>query len=165
MTAISTQNSKPAGFPAATIIKAGLIAGTLDICLAFGYSYIKRGTAPGKVLQYIANMVFGKQAFTNPVVAGIAGLLVHFAIAMGWTILFFMLYNKLKLYKVNKVFCGIVYGLIVWALMNTTLLPLWNSKPYVFNAEGALINAAILIVAIGMPLSFIAQGHQLKNNS
>ncbi|HMK02832.1 MAG TPA: hypothetical protein VK489_01520 [Ferruginibacter sp.] len=151
-----------------TIIKAGLIAGTLDILLAFLYSYIKRGTSPETVLQYISKVAFpagpggGKNTFTNPVMSTISGLLVHFAIAMGWTILFFILYRLLNLVRLNKIVTGIVYGIFVWAMMSMVILPLWNNKPYVFNAESASINALILIVAIGLPLSIIFNNYYTR---
>lgn len=165
MTNSNNQNNTPDLFPASLIIRAGLIAGTLDICLAFLYSYIKRGTMPGKVLQYISAMVFKKTAFTEPVVSGTMGLLIHFAIAMGWTILFFMIYPKLKLSRVNTLVTGMAYGLFVWTIMNTAILPLWNGKPYVFNIESFVVNAVILIIAIGLPLSFIAKQQYIKKNN
>lgn len=164
LTANSTGNR--AAPPASLIIKAGLIAGALDICLAFLYSYIKRGSNPATVLQYISKVAFGKATFSDSVILTITGLIVHFVIAMAWAILFFILYRILKLVKQNKIVTGIGYGLFVWTIMNIVVLPLWNNKPFVFNPESSLINAAILIVAIGLPLSFIAhQYYSKKDNS
>jgi len=166
MSIINNSNSKPRVALFSTIIKAGLLAGILDICLAFLYSYIKRGTDPATVLQYISKVALGKTAFTDPVVSTISGLLFHFTIAMAWSILFFILYRWLNLVRLNKIVTGILYGLFVWAMMSLVILPLWNDKPFVFNAESASINALILIAAIGLPLSFIAhQYYSKKNNS
>jgi hypothetical protein len=163
----TTVNSKGkrAAIPVSTIIKAGLITGVLDICLAFFYSYLKRGTDPATVLQYISKVALGNTTFSDPALLIITGLLVHFAIAMAWAILFFILYRSLKLLKQNKIVTGIVYGLFVWAMMSIVILPLWNNKPFVFNAESSSINAAILFVAIGLPLSFIAHNYYSKNNN
>jgi len=165
MTNSNNQKNKVPLFPASLIIRAGLIAGTLDICLAFLYSYIKRGTTPAKVLQYISNTVFKKAAFTEPVVLSAMGMLIHFAIAMGWTLFFFMIYCKLKLFRANALVTGVAYGLFVWTMMNTMFLPLWNSKPYIFNAESFVLNAGILIIAIGLPLSCMAKQQYIKNNT
>lgn len=160
MTFTTNSNIKP---PVVyTIIKAGLLAGTLDILSAFLYSYIKRGTHPEVVLQYISKVALGKTTFTDPTILTITGLLIHFAIAMSWTVLFFILYGQLKLIRQNKMFTGIVYGLVVWTVMNMVVLPLWNHKPFVFNPESSSINALILIVAIGLPLSYIAHRHYSK---
>lgn len=139
------------------IMKAGLLAGAIDICLAFLYSYLKRGTAPQAILQYIAKVAFGKNAINDPTLLTITGLLVHFAIAMCWTKLFFMIYRALKLKYINWLVTAVIYGVFVWAIMSMVLLPFWNDKPYVFNAEAAAVNAIILIIAIGLPVSFFAK--------
>jgi uncharacterized membrane protein YagU involved in acid resistance len=162
---LNNTNSKFRVAPFSTIIKAGLLAGALDICFAFLYSYIKRGTDPATVLQYISKIALGKTAFTDPVVSTISGLLIHFTIAMAWTILFFILYRWLNLIRLNKIVTGILYGLIVWAMMSIVILPLWNNRSFVLNFESASINALILIAAIGLPLSFIAHHYYSKKNN
>lgn len=171
MTANANSNSKPTRFSFSTIIKAGLIAGTLDICFACLYSYIKNGPGPIGILQYISTVVFsagpggGKETIANQTILAISGLLIHFAIAMGWTIIFFILYPRLKLMRLNKFITAILYGLFVWTMMNIVIVPLWRSKAFVFKPEPALINAAILIVAIGLPLSLIAHKYySVKDN-
>ena len=165
MTTSTNNNAKNGAFPVSTVIKAGLIAGTLDICSAFLYSYIKRGTSPTTVLQYLAKFVFGKETITDTTLQSITGLLIHFLIAMGWTILFFILYPRLNFMRINKILTGIVYGLFVWTIMNVVLLPLWSGKAFVFNPESSTINAIILILAIGMPLSFIASQYYSKQQN
>ena len=150
--------------PASLIIKAGVVAGILDICFAFLYSYIKRGTNPVTVLQNVAKFVLGKETITNAVILSITGLLIHFIIALLWAALFFILYRRLNLMKINKIVTGILYGLFVWTIMNVVLLPLWSHKPFVFNPESSTINAVILILAIGMSLSLIAHQYFSKAN-
>ena len=164
MTHSVNSGNRQTGFPIWLTVKAGLLAGLLDISFAFLYSYIKRGTYPSSVLKYIAEKVFGKQAFTNSTLENITGLLVHFAIAMCWSFLFFILYRTVKIMQRNMIITGILYGLFVWAMMNMVLLPAWNNKAYLFNAESSIINAVILIIAIGLPLSLIAKQHY-QNNS
>ncbi len=138
-----------------TILKAGLLAGTLDICSAFIYSYIKDVT-PERVLQYISKTALGKDTFTDPTVLWVSGLLIHYCIAMGWTIIFFLLYPRLNLIKLNRILTAVIYGLFVWTMMNVVILPIHNHKSFVFKPEGSTVNAIILILAIGMPLSFFA---------
>ena len=152
-------------FPVPTIIKAGIITGVLDKSLAFLYSYLKSGIHPATILQYISKVAFGKATFSDPSILIITGLVVHFAIAMAWAIIFFILYRSLKLVKQNKIVTGIVYGLFVWVMMSIVVLPLWNNKPFVFNPESSTINAVILILAIGLPLSFMAHRFYSKNNN
>jgi uncharacterized membrane protein YagU involved in acid resistance len=157
-------NNKPGGF-ISLIIKAGLLTGALDIAFAFLYSYIKRATSPATVLQYISKVVLGKTTLSDPTILSITGLLIHFVIAMTWSILFFILYRRLNLMRQNKMVTGIVYGLFVWTVMNIVVLPLWNNKIFVFKAESSSVNALILMVAIGLPLSFIAHRHYSKKDN
>lgn len=156
MTDLTSKNNPGKSVAFSTIAAAGLLSGTLDICSAFLYSYIKKSTMPQTVLQNISKVAFGKERFGEVWMQNITGLLMHYVIAFGWTILFFLLYPRMKWMSRNRILTGIVYGLFVWTMMNVVLLPLWNYKPFVFNPEVSTINAVILILAIGMPLSFIA---------
>lgn len=156
MTVLNDEENRNKGL-LSTIIKAGLLAGLFDIVLAFLYAYIKRGTSPQTVLQYVAKTALGETSITDPTMLTITGLLIHFAIAMVWTILFFMIYRALKLVKLNKFVTAVIYGAFVWAMMSMVILPLWNDRPFSFNLETSTINALILIVAIGLPLSLVAK--------
>jgi hypothetical protein len=62
----------------------------------------------------------------------------------------------LNLLAWNRVLTGIVYGLFIWVIMNRVVVPLSNASTGAFNLKQAFIAALILIGAIGLPLSFIA---------
>jgi uncharacterized membrane protein YagU involved in acid resistance len=120
--------------------------------------YIQTGKNPVIVLRYIASAVFGKKAAyaENNSLMPALGLLFHFIIAYSWTILFFLIYPRLKFMSANRILTGILYGIFIWAMMTFIVLPtaFGESSPIVMKQ--ALIASAILIVAIGLPLSFIA---------
>lgn len=162
MTLTTNSNSKPPGATVPVIIKAGLLAGSLDILSAFTYYYIKTGKDPLNVLSYVSKVALGETTFTSTGLQQLSGLLVHFAIAFGWTLLFFILYPRLRLLQLNKFITAVVYGVFVWTMMNVVILPLWNNKPFVYKGETSIVNCLILIVAIGIPLSFIAHSHFSK---
>lgn len=158
----TTQFSKPT---AVLIFRAGLLAGTLDILSAFLYYYVKSGKNPLNVLNYVSKVALGENRFSSSGVQQISGLLVHFAIAFGWTVLFFILYPRIKWLQANKFITAALYGSFVWTMMNVVILPLWNNKAFEFKGEITMVNWLILVVAIGMPLSFIAAWyHQQKKN-
>ncbi len=144
------------------IFQAGLLAGTIDILSACLYYYVKSGKNPLNVLNYVSKVALGPNTFTSSPWQQISGLLIHFTIAFGWTILFFILYPRLKWLRINKFLTAIVYGSFVWVMMNVVILPLWNNKAFEFKGETTIVNWLILIVAIGMPLSFIAARHYSK---
>ena len=141
----------------AKILQAGLIAGTLDVLSAFIYYYIKSGKTNFLVIfKFIASGIFGKAAGDGGNAMIWVGFILHYAIAFSFTVFFFWLYPKVKLMSKNRIVTAIVYGLFVWAVMNLIVVPSSNTVHRPFKIEGALINMGILIVCIGLPLSFMA---------
>jgi len=140
-----------------TILKAGLLVGTLDIAAAFANTWISSGTAPDVVLKFIASGVFGREeAFAGGWGMAAMGLLFHYLIAFSFTLFFFWIFPKVKTWIPNWVLLGVLYGILVWVVMNRLVVPLSNTPKGPFNLQSALINAAILIVCIGLPLAFMA---------
>ncbi len=141
----------------AKILQAGLITGTLDILSAFIYYFIKSGKTNFLVIfKFIASGIFGKAAGDGGMAMILLGFILHYAIAFSFTIFFFWLYPKVKVMSKNRVVTGIVYGLFVWTVMNLVIVPLSNTVHRPFKIEGVLINMGILMVCIGLPLSFMA---------
>jgi len=137
------------------ILTAWLVAGTMDITAASIQYYNKTGKTPLIVLRYIASAVFGKGAMAGGTKMEIAGLLFHYLVALIWTILFFILCSPLRLYRMNKVIVGLLYGLFVWMVMNLAVVPIAFSKPYQFDFNKASISCLILMFCIGLPISWI----------
>ena len=146
------------------IIQAGLITGTLDILSAFIYYYIKSGKTNFLVIfKFIASGIFGKAAGDGGTNMILAGLILHYAIAFAFTIFFFWLYPKVNLMSKNRVVTAIIYGLFVWSVMNLIVVPLSNTAQRPFNIANAVTNMCILIICIGVPLSFIANAYYKKS--
>jgi hypothetical protein len=143
--------------PVKRALLAWLLVGTLDISAAFLQVYIKTGKAPWDVLKYVASGVFGKLAFTGPAIMYVWGLLFHYLLALGFTLLFFVLYMNIRLLQQHRLITGILYGLFMQALMQFVVLPLSYTTPVDFNLQKSLIAAGILIVCIGIPLAFLAR--------
>src|SRR4051812_4660882 len=75
------------------ILLSGLLVGTLDILAAIVQTLLN-GRNPLGMLKFIASGYFGTPALTGGFVYAICGLLFHYVIAMGWTVLFFWIYPK-----------------------------------------------------------------------
>jgi hypothetical protein len=139
-----------------TIAWVGLLAGTLDILSACLHAYIVRGTTPEIVLRFIASAAVGKQAFTGGSEMPLLGLLFHFIIAYSFTVLFFLLYPHLKIMWKSIVLTAVVYGIFIFVVMNLLILPLTKIPRAAFQFDKAAVATGILIIAIGLPLSFFA---------
>jgi hypothetical protein len=145
------------------IIQAGLITGTLDITAAYVYVFIKSGQSRlFGIFKFIASGIAGKDASAGGSGMIVAGLLLHYAIAFLFTIFFFWIFPKIPALSRNRIVTGIVYGLFVWGVMNLIVVPLSRVPYRPFNTIGALINMGILMVCIGLPLSFIASAFYRK---
>lgn len=149
----------------ATIIKAGLIAGTLDILSALSYYYIKTGKNPVNVLKYITTQVFGKTFFTDENAMAAMGLLIHYFIAFVWTIIFFLIYPRIKFLFKNSIVTGLIYGIFIWLIMNLVIVPLGALPKAPFKLSPAIINMLILMIAVGTPISLIIGKYYREKSS
>jgi hypothetical protein len=140
------------------ILLSGLLVGTLDMTAACINAHLSFGLSPDRVFKYIASGILGKSAFSGGIGVAALGVAMHYAVAYSWTTLFFIIYKKTNLIRQNKYLTGTFYGMLIWTVMNLLVVPLTKvPKPKNgFNVTQAYINAGILIVAIGIPLSLIA---------
>ncbi|GAB3936720.1 DUF1440 domain-containing protein [Larkinella terrae] len=138
-----------------TILLAGFTAGTLDIIAAI-VLLGNRKAVP--ILKYIASGVFGKEAFAGGTEMAVLGLLFHYTIAFSFAIAYFLLFPSLPpLLKKHKLLSGLLYGILVWCVMNLVVVPMTNVSRGPIKLESALLNMGILMVCIGLPISLIVE--------
>lgn len=142
-----------------TILLTGLLAGALDATAASIQFLIRHnGDTPLKVWRFVASGIFGKAVMQKNIWEAAAwGLLFHFIIAFSFTTFFFFIYPKIKWLSKNSIVTGLLYGIFVWAVMNLIVVPLSNTPKFPFNVKQSMIAAAILIAAIGLPISLLAK--------
>jgi hypothetical protein len=138
------------------ILFAGLLAGTLDILSAFIHVYIVTGGSPVLVLYFIASAVFGEDAYAGGAGMAMLGLLFHYIIAYGWTVLYFLAFPHVSFLSKNKYVSGILYGAFVWVCMNRIVVPLTLVKTGPFDVAKAALQMGILMVCIGLPIAILA---------
>ncbi|MGC4231394.1 MAG: hypothetical protein QM594_00140 [Niabella sp.] len=138
-------------------LKAGLIAGSLDILLAFVNAWWSSGVSPERVLRFIASGLIGTKAFQEPGGMALLGLAIHFFIAFFWTAVFFFCYPRFKNIIRSKFMQGALYGVLVWVIMNVAVLPVTNAPKSGFQWSDAIKGMGILIIAIGFPLAHFAR--------
>jgi hypothetical protein len=138
------------------ILTIGLFAGTLDIADALIFNEW-RGITPTRVLQYIASGVLGTASFHGgPASAGL-GLALHYSIALTWTTLFYVASRKLAVLTRRPILSGLVYGGVIYLVMNFVVLPA-SSVPHPSNPTtiASLVNGILaLLLCIGLPVSVL----------
>jgi len=147
------------------ILWTGLLAGTLDGLAAALLYFIRTGKNPMVVYRFIASGVFGSEALSGGLSMGLIGIFFHYTIAMGWTIVFFTACTRLPVLLKNRIAVGITYGIFVWLMMNLVVIPLSRVPPSPVTLSGVVTGAFVLIICIGLPISFMANKYYHKSNA
>ena len=145
----------------AVIILSILVVGTLDLTAAYIDFYIASGKNPFTIVpKYISSAVLGMKAFSGDTGTIILGMGLHYIIAAIFTIFFFLIYPRLGELKSRRFLLGILYGIFMWSIMRFIVVPASNAplQPPI-EWDKALRAISILIVMIGLPLSFIAYAY------
>jgi hypothetical protein len=139
-----------------TVVLGGLTAGVLDISDAFVVTIINGGS-PVRVLQGIASGVLGRASFQGGAATAALGLGLHFLIATGAATVYFLASRRLPILLRRPLWCGLAFGLAVWAFMYYVVLPITFSRPNTIPAWPLLINQlGIHAIGVGLPIAFFA---------
>lgn len=132
-----------------------LLTGTLDAMAALIISY---KIPPATIFKFIASGWFGVSAFKGGTDMVVWGILFHYLIAAIFTVACFQIYPvMIRIFK-NKYLTGIIYGLVIWLIMNYLVLPYTNihrSNAHI-DIAGLIKGIAALIICIGLPVALIA---------
>lgn len=139
------------------IILTALLAGFLDGVAAVLLFRTRGNKNPALLFRYIASAVYGKAAFGEGSRMVLRGVLFHFLIAGTFVGAYFGLYPYLAWFRTSPLLCAIVYGLLIWVIMNLGVVPLSRAAPRPFSLLFAVVNMLILIAAIGLPTAYIAR--------
>ncbi len=140
----------------ALIVKVGLIAGTLDITDALIFSHV-RGIAPNRVFQYIASGLIGSRSFELGTASVVLGIVLHYAIALGWTAIFYAASRRFTILLRRPIVSGLIYGIAVYLFMNFVVLPL-SDVPHPIKAASLVsrINGVLAVMlCIGLTISLL----------
>jgi hypothetical protein len=135
-----------------------LIAGTLDIADAFIF-YGVRGVPAERLLQNIASGLLGPSAMRGGLATAILGLAIHYAITLCWATLFLLAATRLAFLTRYAIISGLIYGGIIYVVMNFVVLPLTRIASHGRHpAPVLLVNAVLaLLFCQGLPIALIAR--------
>jgi hypothetical protein len=121
-----------------------LVAGTFDICYATGFSYLRTGVTPSRVLQFVASGALGSDGYTGGMTTAAIGLACRYLIALIVTTAFFAAARLLPRLIRRPVISGMVYGLGVYLVMNFVVIPLSRTGPRPLSAAIAAITGILV---------------------
>jgi hypothetical protein len=140
------------------LIGGGLLAGTFDICYATGFSYLRSGVPPSRVLHFVASGALGPDAYKGGVATAAAGLGFHYLIAMIFTAVFFAAASMAPSLIRRPVVSGMVYGAGVYLVMNFVVIPLSRIGPRPLGATIVVVTGVLVhMFLIGTPIALAAQ--------
>lgn len=139
------------------IFWGGLVAGTLDICAAFLTAWLRAGVGPVRVLHFVASGLIGQDSFQGGAKTAVLGLGLHFLIATGATIVFYLASRKLLFLIERPVHFGLLYGVAVYLFMNFVVLPLSRVPQRPMTVSGFIIGLLTIMFCIGLPIALIVR--------
>lgn len=138
------------------ILAGGVLAGIGDMTQAL-IVFGRRGVAPARVLQRIAVGVAGRAAFDGGWRMALLGVVLHFPIATIWAAIYVRVSGSLQVLVERPVFCGLLYGLLVFLIMYEVVLPLSRVAR---DPRSTLFTAPLVItgwighpVLVGLPIA------------
>lgn len=144
--------------PAKAIFWGGLIAGTLDLTGACVVSWFRGGVPPARIMQSVASGLLGAAAYQGGAKTATLGVVLHYFIATTWVVVFYLASRKLRFLIERPIPWGLVYGVIVYVLMNFVVLPISafpvRTPP---TLTSRIINLVIIMLCIGLPIAIIVR--------
>ena len=140
------------------LLRGALIAGTLDICYAISFAYLRRGMAPSRLLQFVASGALGPAAYEGGLPTALLGLGFHYLNALLITGVFFAGAALLPALLRRAVLSGVLYGIVVYAVMNLVVIPLSRIGPRPLPATDAMVTGLLIhLFGIGTPIALAAR--------
>jgi len=106
-----------------SVVRVGLIAGTLDITENIAFNAFRHIT-PVMIFQFIASGLTGAWAFHAEIASVALGVAIHYTIALFWTALYYAASRWIVILIRRPVVCGLLYGAVVYLIMNFVVLPM-----------------------------------------
>jgi len=131
------------------IVAGGLIAGSVDLTLAF----LSFGS---RMPQGIAAGLLGpRTAFQGGAATWILGVLLHYFIAFAAASVYCLASLRLTFLEEHYLVCGLFYGMGLYLVMNLIVLPIsaihaMGPYPYRDLVQGLLVH----MILIGVPIAF-----------
>ena len=134
------------------------VAGAIDITYAIVFSYLRRGTSPERLLQFVASGALGSAAFEGGTTTAALGLGFHFLNALIITAIFFAIVVRIPDLLHRPVLTGMAWGVVVYVVMTFIVVPLSRIGPRPIPKPDAMISGLLIhMFGIGTPMVLAAR--------
>lgn len=143
------------------ILLAGALTGVSDILWAIVLTVsLARYPSLERLGQAIATGLIGREAAqAGGWSTASLGYAIHFCIATAWAAVYFLArrnspwLQRLTATRQGRLAAGVVYGMLVWILMTTVVLPLSQANPTPIGSKFFWIQLVGHIPFVGLPIT------------
>jgi len=119
----------------ARLVRAGLLTGVVDGLFSSFLSVVFYNSTVTRLFQGVASTVVGKKALEGGTPAALLGVLMHFAVAFGWSAVFLLLVmrspwiRRVLASRNGLLKVAALYGPFIWIVMSLAVIPLLTHRP------------------------------------
>jgi hypothetical protein len=140
------------------VIYGTLAVGTLDALDAIVFFGLRSGAQPIRIFQGIASGLLGPAARQGGVRTAALGVVLHYFIAFGIVVTYFLASRRIPVLTRHPVVCGLLYGLAAYAVMNLVVIPLSKIGGPTMPAAPVLANGLLIhMFGVGLPTALFAR--------
>jgi hypothetical protein len=136
------------------VVVAGLVCGTLDGISALLVS----GAKWTRLFEFIASGVLGPDSFKGGVKTALLGVMLHYTIAFGATIVYYSASRFLPMLLDRALPFGILYGICVHLFMTFVVVPMSAIGWRPHTARGFLTQLAVHMIVVGPSIALTLRG-------
>jgi hypothetical protein len=147
---------------AQAILFGTLVVGTLDGLDAIVFFGLRSGVGPIRIFQGIASGLLGPAARQGGLKTAALGVALHFVIAFGIVLTYFLVSRRVSALTRHPVICGLLYGLVAYAVMNLAVIPLSKIGGPAMPPAPVLANGLLIhMFGVGLPAALFARAGSL----
>lgn len=135
------------------ILYGGFVAGTIDI----GAASLINGISPLIILRAIASGLLGKAAFQGGMPISLLGLVLQWAMSLLIAAIFVFAARQLTWLNRRWVSAGMLYGVVVFAVMEYIVVPLSAAWPKPHFTTQSFIENLLAMMLFGLIVAFFAR--------
>lgn len=145
---------RPGPWPA--VLAGGLLAGALDILYACLFWAVRADVPPTRIFQSVAAGLLGEASFRGGAATAALGLVLHFLIACSMALVYYLVARRWPLLGRRPIPIGIVYGLLLYVVMNHVVVPLSAAGPGSRDPTWIALTIAVHAFLVGLPIAWFA---------
>jgi hypothetical protein len=159
MTIAAVAPRAPSSSAISALFWGGLVVGVLDIASAMVSFGLAMGSTPMQILQSVAVGWLGRAAYQGGAATALLGLVTHFFIATAVTAAYYAASRRLPFLRRHAFWCGLGYGLLVFAFMQFVVIPLSAvpARPFTMTLPKLITGPLGHPFLVGLPAALIVR--------